>query len=502
MASTKSPTGIKLKAYVQRNFTGLDSSVDVTAQDSKENQPLDICNNAFTDWRGQIVREPVGQRIIEGSIIKHMRFYGTDKEKNQLAYCEENEFGVHLKSDLGHEVIDAYPSGSVITSTVFNDAAHFCAQTGYLYGYDGVKWERNESTSIGLLSPKYIASVQRRLIVAGLIGKRTAVHLSRVDSSDVFPDDEDPNEDSVLRAGFIDIGNQLGTAQEITGIASFEQSRLAIFTESKTLIYVIDPDINLWEIDDRANINIGCISHNTIKQAGSDLVFCSNRGVHTIQRSKENGLFIFADILSKKVDLIYRDLLNKVTNREEISAVWEAETRQYRIFFPITSTVSTQLVLTINPVEDNPQSWSTNDYINARCGDIQGGRTIYGTSGGLYEVFDIEDTSEDYNEITMQVKTPVLWHGSMTEDKAGHSFFLHASGKGEVFVEIFDELDKLITTYNIEINDDHEGTFPDNSLIRQYIYKFEAMYKGLRVQLTMRGMGLVRIVAIGFNVRH
>lgn len=502
MASFKSPPGIKTKAIVMSNFSGLDSSTDVTSQDTKDNQTLATCNNAFCDWRGQIVRAPAGKRIIPAGLVVHARFYGNDINENPIAFAEQTDYKISLKSDSGHAVEDVYNTGAMVTSTVFANRVHFCSRNGYMYNYDGNVFRRNESNSMELLAPAYCCSVQRRVIVAGLLGRRTEVQLSRVDTYDVFADDEDPNEENVLRAGKIEIGNLLGTADRITGIAGFEQNRLAIFTRNRTLIYAIDPDINEWTLDERANINIGTISHNTIVQAGTDLVFCSERGVHTIQRSRENGILVYSSILSQRVDILYRSLLRQVPNRESINAVWDQENSQYHIFFPISERISKRLTVNLNMQEDIPEKWSTGDYLNARCGDTLGGRFVLAGNGGVYEVFDVEDDSGDLADIEMDVKTPVSWHGSMTEDKATQAFFLHATGQGDLHVEISNEHDVLLTSFDLEIKDDEDAKFPDNPISRQYERKFEAIYRGLRVRLTSKGKGLIRILAIGFNVRQ
>tara|TARA_R110001606_G_scaffold78348_3_gene181307 strand:- start:34599 stop:36110 length:1512 start_codon:yes stop_codon:yes gene_type:complete len=502
MASTRSNPAVSVRAEIISNFVGVDSSADVTALDRSNAQSLDTCNNAYCDWRGQITRNPAASLVIdETHPITHIRFYTSDDSSTNVVYAIDNGNNVSIKSDAKHLLENAYSAESVVTSTVFNDDVHMTSQTGAVYAYNGLTYTKNSSASIDLLSPKYIASVQRRLCVAGLIGKSTSIQLSRVDSSSVFPDDESPNDENVLRAGEIDIGNLIGTADEIKGISAFEQRSLAIFTRNKCLIYTIDPSIDQWIIDDRANINIGTISHNTIKQAGTDLLFCSQRGVHSIARSRDNGILVFANVLSDSIDITYRSLVKQVKNKESINAVWEPETSQYHVFFPITPNTSKRLTLTLTMAEENPNRWSTGDYLNAVCGDSIGDRTVLGCRGGAYEVFDIEDDNQLLTDNVMTIKTPVLWHGSMTQDKSTHSFFIHASGKGDILVEIFNEKDQLLSAFPLEIEEDSDGSFPNNPINRQYDRKFEARYRGLRVKLTSQGKGLVRVSAIGFNVR-
>ncbi len=501
MSSTKSPPGIKLKTYMMSGFSGLDSSTDITGQDTGERQPLATCDNASCDWRGQIVRDPAAKRVLDGSLITHVRFYGDNEDETNVVYAEQSDYAVSLKSDRDHILEDVYEGKRIVTSTVFANAVHLCSGGGYMYRYNGSTFTRNESNSMEYLSPAYCCAVQRRLVVAGLLGRKTEVHLARVDTHNVFPDDEDPNEENVLRAGKIDVGNLIGTADQVRGIAAFEQNRLAIFTRNKTLIYVIDPDINNWELDERANINIGTISHNTIQQAGTDLLFCSERGVHTIRRSRENGILVYADVLSRKVDMLYRSMLKSVPDKQSVSALWNQETGQYTIYFPQSDRLVKSLTLTLTSGDLTEGSWSTGSYVNARCGDMLGGRAVVAGYGGVYELMDVEDDDDNLVDVPMEIMTPVSWHGSMTQDKQSHSFFIHASGQGDLLVEVFNERNQLLAAYPLEIEDDDDGQFPDNPISRQYERKFEARYRGLRTRITSTGKGLVRILAFGFNVR-
>ena len=66
--------------------------------------------------------------------------------------------------------------------------------------------------------PGFGVAIQRRLAVGGAPDKRTVVDISRVDEVDVFPADEDTASTSVLKAADIDIGNIIGTADEIKGL--------------------------------------------------------------------------------------------------------------------------------------------------------------------------------------------------------------------------------------------------------------------------------------------
>jgi hypothetical protein len=290
VSGVQSPSGVRLKTFAYENFQGLDTSRDITSLDTGKDQHLVKLNNGYCDWRGQIVRDPTA--LFRGGEYKinHVRFFGRD----EVVWVEQTGSGLNLHSDRDHVLQDVHPVNAIVSSTVFNQSVHFAARSRPTYRYDGVNFSRNQSPALNQLQPAYMASVQRRLVVAGIPGRETQIQLSRVDQDEVFADDENPSDENVLRAGFIDIANLLGTADQITGLGSFEQNRLVVFTADRAIIYRIDPDITRWIIDDNAFINIGCASHNTIVQAGTDLLFCSRSGIHSIKRSVDNGILVYS----------------------------------------------------------------------------------------------------------------------------------------------------------------------------------------------------------------
>ena len=423
-----SSTGLKLKTFAYENFQGLDTSRDIMSLDTGQNQHVAKIKNATSDWRGQIVRDASAKHRNGEYKVNHLRFFGT----NEVCWVAQTGSGQNLISERGHKLEGVYFASANVTSTVFNQMVIFASRANPLYRYDGINFTRNSSPAADKLRPAYCTSVQRRLAVAGIHNRETQVHLTRVDQDEIFPEDEDKTSNNVLRAGFIDIANLLGTADQITGLGSFEQNRLVVFTADRAIIYRIDPNIEQWVIDDNANINIGCASHNTIANAGTDLLFCSRSGIHSIKRSEDNGILVYSYSLSDKIDLLYRELFNSAPDKERISAVFDQDTAQYHVFFPQTGDqIYKRLTLAMNP--EGGQSvpkFSTGDFLNARCGSFLGGRLVYGTYGGIYEVFKVEDVDSEAFVPEMEIVTPFLWHGSLTETKQTHSILIQATGEG------------------------------------------------------------------------
>lgn len=495
-SSYKSPAGIKLRTSGYDTFMGLDVSRDTAALDTGEQQHLSQCENGFCDWRGQVCRD-AGADFVQGlRPVEEICFYSSEK----VVYAERAGDGINLVSEDDHTKLTAFPLSSVVTSAVFNKKAIFFASGEAVQRYDGTNYTVNTSPALAALQPSFGVAVARRLAVSGIRGRETEIHLSRVDDDGIFPEDEALDSTNVLRAGYIDIGNQLGTSEIITGLAKFEQSRLAVFTNDRVLIYQIDANINLWALDDRASINIGCLSHSTIQRAGTDILFCSRSGVHSLRRSVENGLTIEGASLSDKVDILYRELLASVKDPKQIKAVYDQDLGQYHIFFPQSGgIISKRLTLTLRSGELGP-SWSTGEFLNARSGAFLGGRLVYGTSGGIYNVRKIEDEAQVHPE--MVITTPMLWHGSFVDTKSVQSILLQATGTGDAKLEIIDDEGNTLASQDFQISESpDDNSFQNVPLSRQYERPLSVRYRGAQYRLTVAGKGLCRIIGFGVLIR-
>ena len=397
-----------------------------------------------------------------------------------------------------HATEEVYPQSAIITSTVYNNKVIFASRDFPMYAYDGFSFKQIEAKSDP--RPAYVTSIQRRLATAGQPGRRTIIDFSRVDTEDVFTLDEDVSAVQVTQASDIDVANVIGTADEIRGLGVFENSRLAVFTFDQVLVYQLHPNYTLWQIDDKANIKVGLISHNTISQAGSDLLFCSRDGVHSLRRSETNGVTIFTIPMSNKIDLIYRDYVKSVADTEEINAFFDQDEGQYHIFFPQSDQISKRLTLTLNPQVGGESKWSSGDFLNTRCAKTLGGVTLLGTPGGIWEHNKIEDIVQYSPE--MVVTTPILWQGAINDIKESYSFILQATGKGELQVESFDERGRYLSSMQFLIEDDGaDDKFPDVPLSRQYERKFEHRYRGVQFRFTTSGKGLLKIIGFAVAVR-
>lgn len=497
MTTTRSNSADKTKFVAYEQFTGLDTSRDAVNMDTGSGQALVDLNNGFCDQRGQIVRDAGVTRRVANSRIRHVAFFS----KDQIAYTEVHGDGTHFISETGIEAESIYPSNAITTSTVFNREL-VCTVRGLPpLIYTGNRWRTSTSTHLNSERPAYCTTVRDRACFAGLVSSSTKVLISEDGNLDKHADDTDPNSESALRAGTLDIANLLGTADEITGLSSFEQDKLVIFASDRVFVYQMDPDINQIKLDADTNVGIGCASHNTIQQAGTDLIYCSRSGVYALRRVSENGLQVGVVKLSERIDLEYRRLFQQVSDPDNISAVYDRDEQQYHVYFPVGSSENTtRLTMTFVSGENGLETrWSTSDFLNATCGAFLFGNFAVGTPLGIYDVGKIED--EDTSTPTLTAKTPILWTGPFDSRKQSKSLLVQAFGDGELKIDAKDEQGRDLGAIVVQLKDADDNGRRSVPLSAQYLRPFEHRYRGLQLTFTYAGTGLFRIIGVAVELR-
>lgn len=498
MSTITSPSGQRLQPFSYDDFQGIDSSRDISSLDTGERQHMYRLVNGYANYRGIILRERglTPRTSVPGDrLISHVTFFG----RNLLAWAQRDGGGTTLAAEPnGLEQKEVYPRDASVSSTVFNNKLVFFSRDQKMWHYDGLTFK---SSTNDRERPAFGVAIQRRLAIAGGLDRRTIVDLSRVDDPDVFTRDEETTSTSVTKAADIDIRNIIGTSDEITGLGVFEKSRLAVFTNDQCIVYTISPDYTRWVIDDKASIGVGCVSHNSIANVGTDILFCSRSGVHSLRRSEANGITIYAVPLSSKIEELYKELYRSVQDKSDISAYYDQDEGQYHVFFPRSDFMTTRLTMSVSPTPDGQNKWSTAEYINQRCGASLGGTTVLGTSGGVFQYKDYEDTADVTNVPPLEVVTPILWHGSLTETKHAREFILQASGQGRIIIDAYNHEGKKLNSITVDLDpvDGEDDDYTFLPLSKQYNRQFVHQYKGVQFRMRTEG-GSGRIKIIGFAV--
>lgn len=506
MAELQSPPLETRSNITYRGFLGINRVRDRESMENPDGQPLWALHNAYCDSEGNIVRDPpivpLDASVNTQALVQHVRFHSRDL----VCWAEEDQFGqITLKSERAHTIV-AHEGRAPISSVVHRGTAYFFAPGLSTYKYDGGGFYLN-ATSI---RPAFGTSIQQRMYVSGDPEKPTEVLVSRARTGDIFPNEEDPNSTSPLRAAFIDVSELVDTGDVITGLASFETNRLVIFTNDQTIVYAVDPDRDQWTIDNQANLRIGCIGHNTIKNVEGDIIFASRHGVHSMQRSRQNGISIIPVQMSRKIEELYRNLVATTPDARYISAVYDQDEGNYHIFFPRVDGSVHRLTCHVRGGYENLR-WSQGLGFNARCADALSGRVIFGTKGGLFvrkNRFVIEPNQSTVGMVRpqMRIEFPVLWHGNPTEVKQSRAMSIMATGKTQIRITSYDHELRMISSQEVSVEANEEIVVPGSAtpLSDDYKVPFAHQYKGviLIIESIEDDIGDFRMTAINFSLKE
>lgn len=477
----QSPAAKALQPQAYYAFRGIDRSRDITNMETNEKQHFWELNNCHVDYRGRILRDPPLYALHKGDQAIAVRFYSLEG----LIWAARDQASISIRADNGAELKDIYPRDANVRMINFKGRTMICAQGEQMYHFDGYTF----FTSKARIQPAFLAPIQRRVAAAGFPDRPQVVEFSRVDQEEIFLDQEDAQSEAPNKAAFIDISNLINSADRITGLGAFEANRLAIFTNDQVLVYFIDPDFNEWRLDTRASIRIGCISHDTIQQAGTDLIFASRTGIHSLMRSEANGLTLSESILSEDVEPLYRELIRSVEDPQSISAIYDPDAQSYHIFFPQPGGVICKR-LTMNFRSGYELvNFSTGDTLNMRCGAFLAGRLVTGTSDGVYETLDRffkQDIPLSRSlRSAMHARTPILWLGDFVNETTTDSLILQASGEGVIFIDAYDEADALMETIRVDLSSVPGDAFLGSTRLKdEMIFPFQHQFRG--VQLAFR----------------
>ena len=158
----------------------------------------------------------------------------------------------------------------------------------------------------------------------------------------------------------------------------------------------------------------------------------------------------------------------------------------------------------MNPEAGEPQpKFSTGDFLNARCGAFLGGTLILGTTGGIYEVLEVEEEVDDAFTPDMEIVTPLLWHGTLEDIKETRSVIIQAAGKGQIELDATDEDGRTLGSLLFEVNDTSDDNYmEDVPLSKQYERSWSHRYRAAQYRLKAQGgVGLLRIIGFAVTIR-
>jgi len=436
------------KLFSYNRFIGLDT---VTSPSNMSERFLVRLENAYVDFRGQIVRGPLMEKPIttEGGISANRV-----NPVLQIAHYGDQDFVQYFFQEASNGTVTATNFKDVVTQTnMFTSDLTLTPprvitpisivnfdqkQFAFMAGHDPYYYTGAAFTNAATLSGNQYSSLQaypkggmavnilNRLVVAGIPGRETEIHISEQDSfvnwrtntsSGTTPNATD--------GAIIDVKNQFTSRDTIQGLAVLEGDKLVVFGQNETLVYLADTNINLWEIARDFRVPIGLFGRNTAVNVGTDVFFCSRFGIHSLKRAA-SGLTLETKTFTREVEDLYQQMVrltpsatDKYRNYvlstspaqgvqpfHEPHAVWDGSLGQYHVFFP-------QLDFDVN---DDDQSYTarltmTYDPEAGRSGHLSFG---YRRSQGLNMNVTTDKKAEfcaSYFAVREEVRTGVVASG-------------------------------------------------------------------------------------------
>lgn len=243
---------------------------------------------------------------------------------------------------------------SIPSYQVFNQKLYFCS-TITADGYN--KWDGNAlGDAVAATEPldgpgKYLCAHLGRMVMAGNNDYPFRVYLSSA------LDPEDWTSSAPSNATSFDLDDN-GDPEGITGIISF-QNRLYVFTRRS--IYEITGTDPATAVVQRISDGIGCVSHASIASIPNDVIFCSDRGVHSL-RQVASGRQTETTFISRDIQRMWTELIN-ASRFNQVMAAYDETINSYIITVPSAAETTNADCLVYN-IEFG--TWTMWKDINAR----------------------------------------------------------------------------------------------------------------------------------------
>lgn len=300
-------------------------------------------------------------------------------------------------------------SDSVPCYQPFNQQLFFCS-TITADGYN--KWDGASASAAAANPPddgpgKYLCSHLGRMIMAGNDDFPFRIYFSSAFDPEIW-DDTDPNNGTSL-----DLDDK-GDPQGITGIVSF-QRRLYVFTRRST--YEITGTTPEDFVVNLVTDGIGCVGHASITSVPNDIIFCSDRGIHSL-RQLSSGLQTESTFLSRDIQRLWTGLVNSSRFRQFMGSY--DETINSYVLTVVAGSDTTNSDCLVYNIEFG--TWTQWKNINARSISIaflsNSKQLIIGREDGSIAFLNRPTRTDFGDAYSAQFKTGVLYPGGdITIDK-------------------------------------------------------------------------------------
>lgn len=489
---------VKFKPQLYTSFAGLNTSRADVSMERPEAQPFVEMENTYCSSKGYLTNESALSDFgTDKSFISHLKYFNSTSK--QILYAARIAGGLSLRVTGKPTALEkVWPRDTTISTTIFNSKIIIAGGQDVLYSYDGSEFRKVTSESVK--GGRYVVQIQNRLAVAGFDASPNEIVLSRVDNENIYRIDELPDEASVLKAARFNVQNLIGNGDRIRGLATFENNKLAVFTNDRVLIYIADQDFANWSLDTRLVVRYGTISNNSIVSIGDEVFFCSRSGVHSLRRSALNGSTVYTTPLSDDIQELYQTLLAQVTDKQKVNAHFNPDDGRLHIFFPVNDLLSYRLSGAISASKQEGEStkmrWSLSKFAGLSCGDYLAGTQMCGSISGM-KVMGTWYSNTEGNRGDGFATLPILWHKDLFNPKTSLALAVYASGAGTIYVDAEDETERQLGTFTYELPDVDQNDYNGVPIQRQFIKPFQFQYIGLRLKIRIEAKKMIRIFGIG-----
>jgi hypothetical protein len=308
---------------------------------------------------GSTASFPLSGAPIRG-ILQYWRYLSTTNEPTEdvFLHIRDELWALPSREDAGRDLTGALTlsTDGVPDYQVFEGILYFTS-SNTSDGYN--KWNGADPTSTAAVAAnpppdgvgKYLSTYKGRMVMAGNNSFPFRLYLSTPLNAEVWDG----------------IGN-LGTSLDVSydgdpsGItALFGEFQGRFYFATRTSIYELTgSDETDFEVN-RLSSGIGCISNGSVVQTPNDIIFCSDRGVHSLRKTITSDQ-TEVNFLSRDIQKTYTEDLT-ATSLLRSQAVWDETQNLYILSVGNSSSTGNNLLLVYNITFD---LWTIWEQVDAR----------------------------------------------------------------------------------------------------------------------------------------
>ena len=294
-------------------------------------------------------------QLTGATYVRYVRdFWLTSGTQKRIA-CHN---GTVLKEDLDGtwDAItgSVYPAaGEIVSTEVFNDLL-IILSSGEITAQ---KWDGAAATTsnLGGTPPagKIVKKHQNRIWIAGDTSAKHRLYYSQAFDPEVW---------SGPGTGSLDIDPGDGDPDGITAI--FPSFFGELFVAKRTKLYKISgssPSGDFAFRIEQVSDSIGCIAHNSVVATQDDVIFCSDRGVHSLKATANFGN-VEATFISAPIHDFWHGL--KRANLKKLHAVFYPRINSYLLGLTTTSSSENNEIIGFNIVTGGWFRWTGYDCVS------------------------------------------------------------------------------------------------------------------------------------------